>query len=99
MPKTASTCRLTPAPSRPLSTPISQARPALASVLVTHQLEELPASTTHAALIRDGAFTAVGPVARVLTTELVSEAFRHPITIVRDAGRWLARSASAPTAG
>ncbi|GGM48455.1 ABC transporter ATP-binding protein [Dactylosporangium sucinum] len=73
---------------------VHAARPALASVIVTHHLEELPSSTTHAALIRDGAITALGPAVDVLTTANVTEAFRHPIRITQDdEGRWQARSA------
>ncbi|WP_371501421.1 ATP-binding cassette domain-containing protein [Kitasatospora sp. NBC_00374] len=68
--------------------------PELASVLVTHHLEELPASTTHALLLRDGECVARGPVDEVLTTELVSDCFRHPIRISRTDGRWTARAAA-----
>ncbi len=66
--------------------------PELASVLVTHHLEELPASTTHALLLREGAHLASGPAEEVITTELVSECFAHPVEIERTAGRWSARS-------
>ena len=62
--------------------------PDLASVLVTHHLEELPASTSHALLLRDGRVLAAGPADDVLTTELVSTCFDYPIAIARHAGRW-----------
>ena len=62
--------------------------PALASVLVTHHLEELPASTSHALLLRGGRVLAAGPADDVLTTELVSTCFDYPIGIARHAGRW-----------
>ncbi|GLZ08008.1 ABC transporter ATP-binding protein [Actinomadura sp. NBRC 104412] len=65
-------------------------RPDLTSVLVTHHLEELPTSTTHALLLRDGAVLASGPADDVLTTELVSACFDHPIAIARHNGRWTA---------
>lgn len=64
--------------------------PGLASVLVTHHLEELPSSTSHALLLRDGRTVAAGPVDTVLTSELVSAAFRHPVEIARADGRWRA---------
>ena len=67
--------------------------PALATVLVTHHLEELPASTTHALLLREGECVGVGPADEVVTTELVSACFGHPIRITRDEGRWAARAA------
>ncbi|WP_019200980.1 ABC transporter ATP-binding protein [Tsukamurella sp. 1534] len=68
------------------------AHPELSSILVTHHLEEIPTSTTHAVLIRDGRLTAAGPVQEVLTTERISAAFDHPITITRGNGRWTAQS-------
>ncbi|GAA4860464.1 ABC transporter ATP-binding protein [Pseudonocardia benzenivorans] len=66
--------------------------PALATVLVTHHLEELPPSTTHAYLLRDGRCLAAGPASSVLTTDLVSECFGHPVQIVQEDGRWAARA-------
>ncbi|WP_030459149.1 ABC transporter ATP-binding protein [Kitasatospora sp. NRRL B-11411] len=66
--------------------------PEVASVLVTHHLEELPETTSHALLLRDGLTTAAGPATEVLTTELVSECFRHPIRIAHSEGRWSART-------
>ncbi|MCG6493762.1 ABC transporter ATP-binding protein [Kitasatospora sp. A2-31] len=68
--------------------------PELASVLVTHHLEELPESTTHALLLREGECVAAGPVDEVMTTELVSTCFDHPIRISRHEGRWTARTAA-----
>lgn len=66
--------------------------PDMASVTVTHHLEDLPSSTTHAMLLRDGRVFAQGPADDVLTSELVSGAFAHPLTIERAEGRWLART-------
>ena len=66
--------------------------PELATVLVTHHLEELPASTTHALLLRDGAMIAAGPADEVLTSELVSHCFDYPLTITRNGSRWLTTS-------
>ncbi|WP_035800338.1 ABC transporter ATP-binding protein [Kitasatospora mediocidica] len=68
--------------------------PDLASVLVTHHLEELPASTTHALLLRDGECVGIGPVDEIVTTDLVSACFDHPIRITREDGRWSARAAT-----
>lgn len=69
---------------------IHTTHPHLAWVLVTHHLEELPTSTTHAALLRGGRVLSAGPAEEVLTTERVSETFNHPIQIQRTAGRWTA---------
>ncbi|GIF25382.1 hypothetical protein Ate02nite_81120 [Paractinoplanes tereljensis] len=67
--------------------------PDLASVLVTHHLEELPEGTTHALLIADGRVVAAGPVHNVLTSENVTAAFQHPINVDFRDGRWSARAA------
>ncbi|GGF31727.1 ABC transporter ATP-binding protein [Williamsia phyllosphaerae] len=66
----------------------------LASILVTHHLEDLPASTTHALLLRDGVATAQGPVDEALTSESISDCFRHPVVLRRDGGRWSAMSSA-----
>lgn len=71
---------------------LRRAQPELTSVLVTHHLEELPASTTHALLLRAGRVLASGPADDVLTTELISACFDHPITIGKAGGRWSARA-------
>jgi iron complex transport system ATP-binding protein len=67
--------------------------PDLASVLVTHHLEELPVSTTHAMLLRDGRIVAQGLADDVLTSELISETLSYPLTLTRTAGRWAVRTA------
>ncbi|MDF0532378.1 ATP-binding cassette domain-containing protein, partial [Tsukamurella sp. 8J] len=73
-----------------------RAHPELASILVTHHLEEIPTTTTHALLIRDGIITAAGTVENTLTTEHISHAFDHPITITRHSGgRWNATATGA----
>lgn len=74
---------------------LSRERPDLTSVVVTHHLEELPTTTTHVALVRDGVVVAAGDVDAVLTTEHVSRAFDHPIEVSRERGRWAARSGAA----
>ena len=65
-------------------------RPELSSVLVTHHLEELPASTSHALLLADGAVVASGSVDEALTSETISRAFQHQIALERRGGRWSA---------
>jgi len=66
--------------------------PEMASILVTHHLEELPTSTTHALLIGAGRTVAIGPARSTVTTEHVSAAFRHPVTVGFVDGRWSARA-------
>lgn len=67
-------------------------QPDLATVLVTHHLEELPTSTTHAMLIAHGRIHASGPAPDVLSSELVTEAFEYPIEVDHRQGRWSARA-------
>jgi iron complex transport system ATP-binding protein len=73
---------------------LAEAHPEVASVLVTHHLEELPPSTTHALLLADGKVVAAGPTADTLTAAHVSAAFSHPIDVRFDGGRWHARAAA-----
>jgi iron complex transport system ATP-binding protein len=69
-------------------------RPGLAGVLVTHHLAELPASTTRAPVPRDGRTVVAGPAGAVPTGAVIGDAFRHPVTIRRAAGRWHATAAT-----
>ncbi|HET6152721.1 MAG TPA: ATP-binding cassette domain-containing protein [Marmoricola sp.] len=76
---------------------LTASHPELATILVTHHLEELPASTTHAVLLADGRVVESGTAAVVLTSAHVTAAFDHPIEVERIAGRWIARAAVART--
>jgi iron complex transport system ATP-binding protein len=60
-------------------------------MMVSHHLEELPPTITHALLLRDGRVTGCGPVEDVLTDALVSECFGISIQVGRHQGRWTAR--------
>jgi iron complex transport system ATP-binding protein len=72
---------------------LTETHPDVASVLVTHHLEELPSSTTHALLLADGQVVAAGPALDAITSVHVSAAFNHPIEVSYDDGRWSARAA------
>lgn len=61
------------------------------SVLITHHVEEIPPGITHALVLKAGAIVAVGPIERVLTSEVISEAFGLPILIESRDQRWFAR--------
>ena len=65
--------------------------PDLATVLVTHHLEELPVGTTHALLLRDGRPLAQGPAAEVLTSDQVGKCFDLPLVLDCQEGRWSVR--------
>lgn len=75
---------------------LQQSSPELASVLVTHHLEELPPGTTHAMLLRDGRCLAAGPVDEVLTSDQISKCFDHPVHLSRFEGRWSVRTTRRP---
>lgn len=62
------------------------------TVLVTHHIEEIPAGTTHALLMKDGLIAVSGPVDEVITSEHVSEVFGLPITVQQENGRFFARA-------
>lgn len=68
-------------------------RPGTPTVTVTHHVEEIAATTTHALLLRDGGVVACGPVDEVLASGPVSACFGLPIRIARHDGRWTARIA------
>ena len=74
---------------------LSVTSPELTTLLVTHHLEEIPETTSHAVLISRGRLTAAGPIDAVLTTEAVSTAFEHPIAVGHADGRWSARTVRA----
>ena len=64
-----------------------------ATVLVTHQVEEIPVGITHALLLSQGQIVAQGPIEGVLTDGLMSQAYGLNLKITHDDGRWQARSA------
>lgn len=69
---------------------LERTHPQLASILVTHHLEELPSSTSHVLLLSEGRIVAAGVAEDVLTTQNVSDAFAHPIRVAQHDGRWFA---------
>ncbi len=71
---------------------LRETHPELATVLVTHHLEELPTGTTHALLLRDGRVLASGQVGDVLTSDRVGKCFDHPVRLERRDGRWSVRT-------
>jgi iron complex transport system ATP-binding protein len=59
---------------------------------VTHHIEEIPAGTTHALIIKDGKIAVSGPIFEVITTEHMSAVFGIHITVSTDGQRFFARS-------
>jgi iron complex transport system ATP-binding protein len=66
---------------------VTRDRPGLTTITVTHHVEELPASTTHLMLLKDGAALAAGPIEDVTTDGAFSECFGMPLRIRRAANR------------
>ncbi len=62
-------------------------------VLVTHHLEEIPPGFTHVVMLRNGAVTAIGPLAETLTSEAVSYCMDLDVLVDVDDGRYRARAA------
>jgi len=71
---------------------LADERPAPAVVLVTHHLEELPPTITHALLLRGGRAVACGAAPTVLAEEPLSACFGVPVRVTRVDGRWAARA-------
>ena len=69
-------------------------QPSLTIVITTHHLEELPASTTHALLLREGRIVAHGPAEETLRDDPLSACFGIPLVSSRAGGRWTATAAS-----
>ena len=65
------------------------------SVLVTHHVEEIPGTTTHAALMSEGRLLAQGAAADVLTSEGLSECFAMDLVVDQRDGRFSARRPAA----
>jgi iron complex transport system ATP-binding protein len=64
----------------------------LATVTVTHHVEEMAPSTTHALLLREGKVLASGTVEDTMTSELISACFGVSIALSRQDNRWAART-------
>lgn len=69
-------------------------RPMLTTVSVTHHVEEIPVSTTHALLLREGRVVAAGPIEDAMSEDRLAECFGIAISLSRAGGRWAARTAS-----
>lgn len=63
-----------------------------ATVIVTHHIEEIPAGTSHALLLKDGVVVASGEVNQVITDENLTSAYGLPISVQSQNGRFFARA-------
>ncbi|MET7941905.1 ATP-binding cassette domain-containing protein [Streptomyces sp. NPDC005302] len=71
---------------------LAESRPGLATVTVTHHLEELSPAVSHTLLLREGRVLVRGPVGDTLTDMWLTSCFGRPITVARHDGRWAAYS-------
>jgi len=69
---------------------LARDQPELAIVMTTHHLEELPATTTHALLLREGQSVSSGLVGDTLTDEAMSSCFGMSLAVTRTGGRFTA---------
>jgi iron complex transport system ATP-binding protein len=71
----------------------AQSEYAPAMAMVTHHLEEIPAGFTHALILKGGEVMARGEIGATITSESISEAFNHPLSVTYQNGRFSALSA------
>jgi iron complex transport system ATP-binding protein len=64
----------------------------LTTVHVSHSLEELSPTTSHALLLREGQTVAMGPVDQVLTEPCMEQCFGLAISLTKHDGRWAAHA-------
>lgn len=69
----------------------SETAPAI--IMVTHHVEEIPLGFSHALILGDGRIQAAGPLAEVITADVLSAAFGLPLIVEEHDGRYTARSA------
>jgi iron complex transport system ATP-binding protein len=63
------------------------------SVLVTHHVEDIPATATHLLALAGGRAVASGPIGTTLTAELMTGLFGLPVRLSRSHRRWSATRA------
>lgn len=66
--------------------------PDLTTVLITHHVEEVAASTTDVLMVKDGGILAAGPVGQAMTRENLGVLYDMDVALERVGGRWFAFS-------
>ena len=61
-----------------------------ATIIVTHHIEEIPAGTTHALLLKEGKALFAGPINEVLTEESIDQVFGVRISLSFNGRRYFA---------
>ncbi|MBH53583.1 MAG: ABC transporter [Opitutaceae bacterium] len=67
---------------------LAKNQPELPIILVTHHVEEITPSFSHALILKDGSVISNGPFARSLSSKNFSEAFSTPLRLRRTGGRF-----------
>jgi iron complex transport system ATP-binding protein len=73
---------------------MTREHPGMPSIMVSHHLEDLPTSVTNVLLLKEGRILATGPVADMLTSEMITECYGFPIDVHEFGGRWAARASA-----
>lgn len=60
------------------------------TIIVTHHIEEIPAGTTHALLLKDGQAAHIGEISEVLTAGNIEKVFGVKVKLVFDGQRYFA---------
>ena len=63
-----------------------------ATLIITHHIEEIPAGSTHALLLKNGKIVGSGPIAGVITSENLSIAYDMQITVTEINNRYSANA-------
>jgi iron complex transport system ATP-binding protein len=66
---------------------VARHRSGLTTLTVTHHVEELPVTTTHLLLIRNGGVVAAGAIDDVATDDIFSDCFGTRLRVERSEGR------------
>lgn len=64
--------------------------PTLTSVMITHHVEDIAASTTDVLMMKDGRILAAGPVVEVLTADNLGTLYDMEVQLEQIRGRWFA---------
>lgn len=60
------------------------------TIIVTHHIEEIPAGTTHALLLKEGQVLFAGPITETLTSQNIEKAFGVDVNLSFDGKRYFA---------
>ena len=65
-----------------------------ATLIITHHIEEIPAGSTHALLLKSGEVVASGAIGEVITSENLTQTYEMPITVTVANNRYSASAVS-----